>query len=54
MGEVIAEAGEGEEGLVIADLKAQDLVQVRKDGGWAFFLRYRRPELYGSVAAREF
>ena len=54
MGEVIAEAGEGEEGLVIADLKAQDLFQVRKDGGWAFFLRYRRPELYGMVAGKEF
>jgi len=54
MGEVIAEAGEGEKRLAIADLKARDHFQVRKDGGWAFFVRYRRPELYGLVADKQF
>ena len=50
-GQVIAEAKPAQEDLVVADLKAEDLLRVRKDGGWAFFLRYRRPELYGMVTS---
>ena len=49
VGDVIAEAQPWQEELLIADLKAEDLLRVRKGGGWAFFLRYRRPELYGMV-----
>ena len=51
-GEVIAEAKPWQEDLVIATLKRDDLVHIRQNGGWAFFLRYRRPELYGMVVEK--
>jgi predicted amidohydrolase len=51
-GRVIAEAQADEEDMIVADLRARDLVRVRKDESWHFFLRYRRPELYEMVVER--
>jgi len=46
-GEVIAEATGYQEEMVVADLSSFEIEKVRKNGGWAFFHHYRRPELYG-------
>lgn len=47
-GRVIASRAEEAEGLLMADLKANSLAQVRKHR-MGYFLPYRRPELYGEV-----
>ena len=54
-GDVMVEAKPYQEDMIMADLRTQDLVQLRKgggQGGWNFFLRYRRPELYGTVVEK--
>jgi predicted amidohydrolase len=51
-GRVIKEFIGGGEGIIIADLKAGDLLEVRGDGK-RFFLRHRRPEVYGDLVVRK-
>ena len=41
-----------EAALVLADLRANDLIQVRKERGACFFLHDRRPELYERVVGK--
>lgn len=50
MGEVIAEAAEGQETILYADL---DLEHWRRHRASMGFFRDRRPELYGSLTTRE-
>jgi N-carbamoylputrescine amidase len=48
-GRIIAEAKTSDEEMILAELKAADLVSVRKHMRSHFFLHYRRPELYGAL-----
>lgn len=47
-GEVIAEASSGEERMLLAELRAEDLERTR-NARMGFFLKRRRPELYGPL-----
>lgn len=47
-GRVLKEFIGGGEGIIIADLRARDLQEVRGNGK-RFFLRHRRPEIYGEL-----
>ena len=48
-GEVLAENPEGREGVTVARLKAEILRRVRENPR-GFFLKKRRPEMYGEIA----
>jgi N-carbamoylputrescine amidase len=48
-GRIISEAETSDEEMILADLKAADLVSVRKHLRSHFFLHYRRPELYRAL-----
>jgi hypothetical protein len=50
LGWEIARRAEKEEGMIVADLKADLLIQARGQG-MGYFLPHRRPELYGKVSA---
>jgi predicted amidohydrolase len=47
-GRVVKEFIGGVEGMIIAELRARDLQEVRGDGK-RYFLRHRRPEIYGEL-----
>ncbi len=49
-GREIAHRAEEAEGMIVADLRAELLIQARGPG-MGHFLPYRRPELYGEVSA---
>ena len=51
-GAVLAQAASDRDGMILADLKAADMAQVRQSP-MAFFLPGRRPELYRPPAAPE-
>lgn len=44
-GEILAQASNSEQGLIVADLKADELLAV-KEGRMGYFLPLRRPDLY--------
>jgi N-carbamoylputrescine amidase len=48
-GEILAENPDGEEGLILAQLKAETLRKVRENPR-GFFLKKRRPEMYRGIA----
>jgi predicted amidohydrolase len=48
-GRIVAETKTSDEEMILADLKAADLVHVRKHMRSHFFLHYRRPELYTTL-----
>ena len=50
-GKMIASRAEEAEGMLLADLKADSLAQVRNHR-MGYFLPYRRPELYGEVTKK--
>jgi N-carbamoylputrescine amidase len=45
-GKMIVEAKTDDEEMIIAEIKASDFIEVRKEQRYHFFLHYRRPDLY--------